>query len=169
MKLDTYSGMNLRALIFPVSILTFGCNSGLAEGGDPPAGDECAADETLVVDPETGEEVCSSGFTEGTTVVPSEDFAECGESAPNSSCSLEDFCAIEGCGTDGSMFDANGCRRKLCSEDADCDSGQICYTTNSDTDGCLSTADYACAPIDGEPCSCIADLICGEESHCIDQ
>ena len=158
--------MATRTFVISLSILTFGCSSNSGEEGGGVASGDCPDGQTLVV--EGGEQVCG-GLTEGSTLEPPEELAACGASAPNTSCSRDDFCAVEGCGSDGSMFDANGCRRKLCTEDADCDAGQVCYATDSETDGCLSTSDYACAPIDDDPCSCVANLICGEERHCIDE
>ncbi|MFO0547338.1 MAG: hypothetical protein U0271_03060 [Polyangiaceae bacterium] len=125
------------------------------------------------------------GALEDSQLTPHSDFDACvsdsgagGESAstaPNSACSLEDFCAAmvengyPACGSDPSMFDASGCRRSLCTTDEDCSANEHCFTT---PDGvCLSTAGYGCA-VDcddqGTPhCTCAANDICGAESHCV--
>lgn len=163
--------MKLLALTICVSVTALGCgdsndgeNAGGA-GGGAPAG-ECPAGETLII--KAGEVQCG-GFVEDTKLPINEAFDSCGEAAPNTSCSLEEFCALMSCGAAHSMFGADGCRRTICDTNEDCPSGQICYTTTTEEDGCLSNAGFACAPIDDSPCDCIANAICGEESHCIDE
>lgn len=136
--------------------------SGGGGGGSGGAGGECATGQPL--ETRSGELVCA--FTEGTDLVPHDDFASCADRAPNSACSRAEFCAVQACGTPDSMFDAEGCRRTLCTTDADCAMGETCYATPPET-VCLSTAEYACGPQNDVACDCVADLICGSESHCI--
>jgi len=120
---------------------------------------------TLVV---SGDAVVCGPFNEDAILLPSDELATCGASAPNASCSQADFCEAEGCGADGDMFDQNGCRRTLCETDQDCGAGRHCYTTSPEVDGCLANSNYACAPMGDDPCLCYANLICGLESHCVD-
>ncbi len=162
----------LAWVVFVSGCWMVGCGSsnggGGGQGGGGGAGGQggeagCPDEQVLgVVD---GELACT-GFNEGTELRAGPDF-QCGDATPNTSCLVEDFCAVQGCGDPDSMFDASGCRRVICEVDGDCDQGQVCYATARDA--CLSTAEMACAPYGGEACDCVADLICGHESHCVDE
>jgi hypothetical protein len=167
--------MALRRLALGFALLALACGDsasgengggspGGGGGGGPTGGGECPPGETLVYH---GDQIECDGFVEDTLVVPHEDFAAC-ETPPNSACSLEDFCAVEGCGFNLAMYDADGCRRELCETNDDCGAGQICYTTTQD-EGCLSTAGMACGPAEDGSCECFANAICGAESHCVDE
>ncbi len=108
-------------------------------------------------------------IAEWTVMTPHADFAACAL-PPNSSCSRATFCGPSGCGGKDSSFDANGCRRPGCQEDADCGSGQRCYDTgagNPINAPCAAT-EYACCP-DGDGCYCTAQLDCPTEKHCVDE
>ncbi|MBL8743357.1 MAG: hypothetical protein JNK04_19740 [Myxococcales bacterium] len=163
--------MAYRALSLLFALTAVACTEsssgelgGAGGGGGSPSGNECPPDQTLVYNGDTLE---CGGFVEDTRMPVHDDFASCAE-PPNSSCALPDFCAQMGCGDPNAMFDASGCRRRICETNEDCDAGQVCITTHEE-DTCLSNAGFACGPIDGEACVCYANLICGSESHCVDE
>jgi hypothetical protein len=153
----------ILASVFLVGCGSNGSGDGTGAGGGT-GGLVCTPPEVLIHDPTSGEIVCG-GVDEDTEVVPHSDFDACTE-PPNSACGHDDFCAVMQCGDPNSMFDAQGCRRKTCADDADCARGQVCHDTAMQ--GCLPSAGYACAPAPDGVCNCPANAVCGFEQHCVE-
>ena len=158
-----------RVMQRPLAILAWallvGCGSeDSGDGAGGAGGLSCTPPEVPIHAPTSGEIVCG-GVDEDTEVVPHSDFDACAE-PPNSACNVEDFCAIMQCGDPNSGFDAQGCRRTTCANDADCEPGQVCHDTYMQ--GCVPSAGYACAPATDGVCHCPANAACGFEQHCVE-
>ena len=68
----------------------------------------------------------------------------------------------------GATFDANGCRRVVCSDDSDCAAGQRCFDTEGLEGAACVTPVYSCCR-QPDNCTCVFEATCNFEKHCVDE
>lgn len=82
-----------------------------------------------------------------------------------STCSVEQLCAVTRCGGPTARHDTNGCGRSLCVDSSGCATGEVCFLPGLLETSCVSTAEI-CELYEGQ-CGCGGTLDCSGAGICI--